>query len=154
MQTADDYATQTGSLFSLDMFREFYKKPMAEFVQLGKAYGAYNFHHCCGSAYKFIPEFIEAGFDILDPVQTTAADMDPEKLSDEFGQSIAFHGAMNTQKTLPMGSPEEVREEAKRYYDIFGKNRYFLTACHLLQADVPVENILAMYELGNRKGSA
>jgi len=124
---------------------------MRKFVDLGKSYGTKIFLHCCGSAYPFIPDFIDIGIEILDPVQTTAANMEPERLKKEFGDKLAFHGAMNTQGTLPSGSPDDVRNEAKKFSKILGKGGgYIMTPCHLFQPDVPVENILAMYELDNR----
>lgn len=151
LQIADDFSTQRGLLFSVDMFRTYFKEPLKKFVELGKNYGTKIFFHCCGSAYGVIPELIDIGVEILDPIQTTTTNMEPERLKREFGDKLTFHGAMNTQHTLPHGTPDDVRKEAKEMIDILGKNGgYILTSCHFLQPDVPVENILAMYELGNR----
>lgn len=151
LQIADDFSTQTGLLFSIDMFRKYFKKPLKNFVELGKSYGTKIFFHCCGCAYGIIPELIDIGVEILDPIQTTTPNMEPEKLKREFGEKLAFHGAMNTQYTLPLGTPEDVRKEAKEMVRILGKDGgYILTSCHLLQSDVPVENILALYEVEHR----
>lgn len=151
MQIADDFATQRGLLISVDMFREFFKKPISEYIALAKSYGAHPFLHCCGSSYHLIDEFADMGVEILDPIQTVAADMEPEKLKSEFGERITFHGAGETQRILPNGSADEVRENARYLCRTFGKNGgYILSSCHFLQADVPVENVLAFYEIQNR----
>ena len=151
MQLADDFATQRGLLISVEMFREYFKQPMREYVELAKSTGAVPFLHCCGSSYHLIGEFIDIGIKILDPIQTVAADMEPKKLKKEFGESITFHGAGETQSILPHGSPEEVRKNAKMLSSILGRDGgYIMSSCHFLQADVPVENVLAFYEVENR----
>jgi uroporphyrinogen decarboxylase len=151
MQIADDFATQLDPLMSPVMFDEFFKDNIKRFASLGRSYGAHIYLHCCGSAYKLIPRFIDAGIEILDPIQTVAANMNPQRLKDEFGDRICFHGAAETQKILPTGTPEEVKKNACELVDILGKDGgYILSSCHYLQADVPVENILALYDLRNR----
>ena len=151
MQIADDFATQRGPLISRDMFREFFRKPIKEFVSLAESYGAIPYLHCCGSAYGFIEEFIDLGIKILDPVQTVAADMQPEKLKREFGKDICFHGAGETQRILPTGTEEEVKENARMLCRVLGDGGgYILTSCHIMQADVPLKNILAFYDVENR----
>lgn len=151
MYLGSDFSTQNGMLFSLEMFRNFFKESIKSFVKLGKSYGAKIFFHICGSAYQIIPELIGLGVDILDPVQTSAVNMEPERLKMEFGGRLAFHGAVDTQVLLPHGSPDEVRKGTKELVRILGKDGgYLLTSCHVIQADVPVENILALYEMENR----
>ncbi len=151
MQLADDFATQLDLIVSVDMFREYFKKPMSEYIALARAYGATPYLHCCGSAYHLIDEFIDLGVKILDPVQTAARNMEPEKLKTEFGSEITFHGAGETQKILPAGTPDEVRANAKMLSSLLGKDGgYIMSSCHFFQADVPVENVLAFYELENR----
>lgn len=151
MQIADDFASQRGIMISVDMFREFFKKPIMEYVALAKSYGATPFLHCCGSAYHLIDEFISMGIEVLDPIQTVAKNMEPDRLKAEFGDRLSFHGGGETQWLLPNGTPEEVAANARMLSDTLGKNGgYILTSCHFLQADVPVENILAFYRLENR----
>ncbi|GHV72733.1 uroporphyrinogen decarboxylase [Spirochaetia bacterium] len=151
MQIADDFATQIGPLMSLDMFREFFKNPIAEYIALAKSYGAIPYMHCCGSAYHFIGEFIEMGIRILDPVQTAAANMAPEKLKREFGEKITFHGGGETQHILPHGTAEDARKNAQLLSKTMGENGgYILEPSHQIQADVPIENVLAFYEIENR----
>lgn len=151
MQIADDFATQLDLLISVEMFREYFKKPMSEYIALAKSYGAIPFFHCCGSAYHLIKEFIDIGIEILDPVQTAANNMDPEKLKTEFGTYITFHGAGETQHILPHGNCDEVRENARFLSKTLGSGGgYIMSSCHFFQSDVPVNNILAFYELENR----
>ena len=151
MQIADDFATQRGLLLSKEHFREFFKAPIAEYVALAKSYGATPFLHCCGSSHDLIDEFIELGIKILDPIQTVAADMEPERLKKEFGNDITFHGGGETQNILPNGTEEEVKANAKMLSSVLGKDGgYILTSCHFLQADVPLKNVLAFYDIENR----
>ncbi|MDR0718637.1 MAG: hypothetical protein LBF78_03300 [Treponema sp.] len=151
MQMADDFATQLNLIMSIEMFRDFYKKPLSEYISLAKSYNAIPYMHCCGSAYHLINEFIDMGIRILDPVQTVAQNMQPELLKKEFGDRITFHGAGETQNILPNGTPDDVRDNAKMLSRVLGKNGgYIMTSCHNLQADVPLENVLAFYETDNR----
>jgi uroporphyrinogen decarboxylase len=151
MYLGSDFSTQYGLLFSMEMFRQFFREPIKSFIKLGKSYGAKIFFHICGSAYHMIPELISLGIDILDPVQTSAVNMEPERLKKEFGGRLTFHGAVDTQELLPHGSPAEVKKGTKEIVRILGKDGgYLLTSCHALQADVPVENILALYDIENR----
>jgi len=95
-----------------------------------------------------IPDFIEAGFDILNPVQCSAAGMDPATLKERFGDRITFWGGgVDTQRTLPFGSPDEVRAEVRERVRIFGRGGGFVfNPIHNVQARTPVENVLAMFE--------
>ena len=151
MQLADDYSSQTGLLFSIDMFREYFKPAMLEYIALAKSYGAKPFLHCCGSAYHLIQEFIDMGIEILDPVQTVAANMEPEKIKKEFGAHLTFHGAGETQQILPHGTVRQVKENAQYLSSVLGKDGgYIMSSCHFLQSDVPLRNVLAFYDVENR----
>jgi uroporphyrinogen decarboxylase len=125
LQIADDFSTQRGLLFSIDMFRTYFKDHLKKFVALGKSYNTKIFFHCCGSAYEIIPELIDVGVEILDPIQTTAANMEPKRLKNEFGNKLAFHGAADTQGTLPRGTPEDVKREVRELIDILGNDGGF-----------------------------
>ena len=152
MQLADDFCTQLDIIMSVEMFRKYFKEPMAQYIALAKSYGAIPFLHCCGAAYKLIPEFIDLGIKILDPVQTVCRNMEPTRLKSEFGDKLAFHGGGETQAILPHGTADEARENAKMLSRILGKNGgYIMSSCHFFQSDVPIENILAFYELENRQ---
>jgi len=102
--------------------------------------------HCHGSVYPLINQLIEMGLSILNPIQPSAKNMNPEKLAQEFGGRIAFHGGIDTQQFLPRATPEEVREKVRYTCEVLGKNGgYIMAGSHHIQADVPVENVLAMY---------
>jgi len=151
MQLADDFSTQIDIMTSVDMFRQYFREPMCEYAALAESFGAIPYLHCCGSAYRLIPEFIDIGIKILDPVQTVARNMEPERLKSEFGDRMSFHGGGETQRIMPHGTVDEVRANARMLSRTLGKNGgYIMSSCHNLQADVSVENILAFYELENR----
>jgi len=151
MQIADDFSTQLDLLMSKEMFARYFRGPLCEYIALANSYGAIPYMHCCGSAYHLIPEFINMGIKILDPVQTVAHNMEPERLKAEFGNKMTFHGAGETQHILPHGTPDEVRQNARMLSHTLGSGGgYILSSCHFLQSDVPIENILAFYEPENR----
>ena len=106
------------------------------------------FKHSCGAVEPLIPSFIEAGFDILNPVQCSAVGMDPTTLKEKYGEKIIFWGGgVDTQQILPYGTPEEVFEQVKSRLEILGQNGGMVFAgIHNIQANVPVENVLAMVE--------
>lgn len=149
----EDLGTQDGCMFDPDAIYSRYLKPrhrrMVETVKgltKGKAKVCF---HCCGSAYHFIPHLIEIGVDALNPVQVTAKDMQPERLKAEFGDKLTFWGGINTQRILPFGTPDEVAAETRHIIDVLGKGGgYILNSVHNIQAEVPPENIVAMFETG------
>ena len=106
-----------------------------------------TFIHSCGAVYPLIPEFIAAGFDVLNPVQCSARGMEPRTLKREFGKDIVFWGGgVDTQKTLPFGTPEEVYREVRERIDIFNDGGGFVfSSIHNVQSNVPLENLLAMF---------
>ena len=112
------------------------------------------FFHCCGAIYPIIDTLIECGVDILNPVQTTAAGMDPAKLKAEFGDRLTFWGGgIDTQTVLPFGSPGEVRAQVRERIQSFGTGGGFVfSPVHNIQEKVPVDNLLAMYEAVHKYG--
>jgi len=145
----DDYGTQRGLIMSPKDWDEFYAPHVSRLFDLAKDSGLKVMLHSCGSVSKLIPRFIELGMDALDPVQVRAVDMEPEKLKAEFGDSITFHGGLDTQHILPFSTVEEVRAEARRLIEIFGRGGgYILAPSQEFLPDIPLENILAMYEVG------
>ncbi|MCS7237136.1 MAG: hypothetical protein NZ899_02555 [Thermoguttaceae bacterium] len=141
-----DLGSQTGPLISLAMFRHFVAPYLREMIQLIHSLGGKVLFHSCGSVAPFIPDLIDLGVDILDPIQPTGPSMAPEVLQAKFGGRICFHGGIDMQRLLPFGSPAEVRAEVRRYCEVLGSNGgYILAPAHLFQPDVPPENILAMY---------
>lgn len=144
-----DFGTQIGTFCSRETFKELYfpyYKKINDWIHANTRWK--TFKHCCGAVSNFIDLFIEAGFDILNPVQCSAAGMDPRKLKSEFGNNIVFWGGgVDTQKTLPFGTPEEVREQVLERCEIFLKNGGFVfNTIHNIQAQTPVENIVALID--------
>ena len=148
--TGDDIATQKGPMMSPGMYRELiWPLQKEQFSFFRERTDAKIFYHTCGSVYDILPEIIDLGVEILNPVQVTAAGMDPKRLKAEFGDRLSFWGGIDTHRVLPYGTPDDVRAEVRRRISEFGKGGgYVLNAVHNLQPDVPVENILAMYDLG------
>ena len=109
--------------------------------------------HSCGSVAAFIPDLVEIGIDALHPVQVSAKGMDTAQLKREFGRDITFWGGVDTHRVLPRGTPEEVRDEVRRRIaDLAPGGGYVLGAVHNIQAEVPVENVLAMVEAAKEFG--
>jgi hypothetical protein len=144
-----DFGTQTSAFCSVKTLRDLYfpyYKQVNDWIHAHTQWK--TFKHSCGAVSKFIPTFIEAGFDILNPVQCSATGMDPEQLKANFGSRIIFWGGgVDTQKTLPFGTPAEVREEVLRRCEIFAPGGGFVfTSIHNVQARTPVRNIVAMLD--------
>jgi hypothetical protein len=144
-----DFGAQNGPLISPKSYRKLYMphyKRLTDWIHKNTTWKV--FLHCCGSIMPMIPDFIDSGFDILNPVQTSAKNMDPQQLKNKFGDQITFWGGgVDTQKTLPFGTPDEVREQVRERIEIFGKGGGFVfNPIHNVQALVPIENLLAMYE--------
>src|SRR5574340_955843 len=143
----DDLGMQTGPQMSRRSYRELFlprHKRIYEFAR--RETGAHIFLHCCGGVYPLIPDLIEAGVEILNPVQTSAKQMEPERLKREFGRDLTFWGGgCDTQHLLCTGTPEEVREDVRRRLEIWMKGGgYVFNQVHNALADVPPENYVAM----------
>jgi uroporphyrinogen decarboxylase len=147
---ADDYGTQVSQLISPAMFRQQLKPRVRQVFELQAqlAPHAKRLFHSDGNVRPLIPDFIEMGVDILNPVQTTATGMDPTDLKRDFGQDLVFWGGgVDTQGILPSGTPQEVKDDVKRNIDALAAGGgYVFNTVHNIQADVPPENILAMWE--------
>jgi uroporphyrinogen decarboxylase len=151
MYTGDDPAGQQGMLFSLKLWRRFFKKPFARIFQVAKERGVRVMFHICGSAVALIPDLLDIGVDILQVLQLTAAGMDPVKLKSEYGRDLCFCGGVDVQRLLPYGTAEEVRAEVRHLIDTLGKDGGFILGpSHSLMDDVPLENVLAMYDEAHR----
>ena len=147
-QVTDDYGSQTGLLISQRMFAEYYQGWMQRAMDLAKSYGHKVFHHDDGAIMPLIPTLVEMGIDILNPIQWRCKGMDREVIGREFGGEICFHGGVDNQETLPFGTAEDVREEVALNLAYLGQtgSGYILAPCHNIQANTPMENILAMYQ--------
>ena len=144
-----DFGMQTGLFISPRAYRELYlpfHKRVNGWIHAHTSWK--TFAHTCGSVVRLIDDFIEAGFDIINPVRCSAANMDPAELKRRFGDRISFWGgAVDTQHTLPFGTPDEVCSEVRQRIEAFGPGGGFVfNPIHNVQAQVPVENVLAMFE--------
>ena len=149
MLSGTDFGQQNGPFISPKTYRDLYQpfnKAVNDWVHKNTTWK--TFIHSCGSVRALLPDFIAAGFDILNPVQCSASCMAPEELKQEFGDRVTFWGGgVDTQKTLPFGTVEDVRNEVSSRLKIFGKGGGFVfNSIHNVQARVPIENVLAMYE--------
>lgn len=149
MLSGTDFGQQNGPFISPQTYRDLYQpfnKAVNDWVHKNTTWK--TFIHSCGSVRALLPDFIAAGFDILNPVQCSASCMAPEELKEEFGERVTFWGGgIDTQKTLPFGTVEDVRNEVSSRVKIFGKGGGFIfNSIHNVQARVPIENVLAMYE--------
>jgi uroporphyrinogen decarboxylase len=146
---AEDLGAQEGLMFSLFHIREFLLPWMKRMIDLAHAAEVYVFHHSDGAIRDIIPDMIDIGIDILNPIQWRCKGMAREALKRDFGKDVVFHGSMDNQYTLAFGSVEEVRQEVRDNLRILGKGGgYILAPCHNIQAISPPENIVAMYETG------
>jgi hypothetical protein len=144
-----DFGTQVSTFCSLRNFRELWMPYYSEVCSWIRKNTTWRcFKHSCGAVEKFIDSLIESGFDILNPVQCSATGMDPEHLKAKYGDRIVFWGGgVDTQKTLPFGTAEEVREQVLRRCEVFGKDGGFIfNSIHNIQARTPVENVVAMLD--------
>lgn len=147
---SDDYGMQTGPQISPAMFREFFKPRHAQMWGMVKklAPSVKTLLHSCGTISDLLPDMIEAGLDAVNPVQTNCKRMEPERLKSDFkGQVTFWGGGCNTQQVLPTGTPEEVREDVLKNLDILAPGGgYVFQQIHNIQADVPPENVVAMFD--------
>lgn len=145
--TYDDIAAQNGLLMSPAMWRKYLLPRHQRLNKIIKQYGVKILYHSCGAVFPLIGALIdEMGIDALNPLQPRARGMDMARIKADFGSRIAFHGGIDLQHTLPYGTQDEVNAEVRQRCAVLGQGGgYICTAAHYIQADVPVENILAMY---------
>lgn len=143
----DDIGMQRTVMMKEEMYTEWLKPRLTKIIRAAKAINPdlLVFYHSCGYVEPFIPHLIEAGIDVLNPVQPEC--MDPEKIIKEYGGQLSFHGTIGTQSVMPFGTPEEVKETVKRNLSFAGdKGGLFVAPTHLVEPEVPWENILAYVE--------
>ncbi len=153
----DDYGTQESQLISYRTFRDLFEPRLRDLIKTIKSKLAekkksgekgYVFFHSCGNIRPFIPDFIDMGVDIINPVHISAAGMEPADLKKDFGGDLTFWGGgVETQQILPCGSPEQIREDVKKNLTaLMPGGGYVFNTVHNIQAEVPPENIIAMWE--------
>jgi uroporphyrinogen decarboxylase len=150
----DDIATQNDVYISPDMWRDLYKPYFARYIQSIKRHcpNALIAHHSCGSTHKVLDDLAEIGVDVINPVQTRAAGMEPENLAG-WKPRLAFHGGVDLQHVLPHGTAHEVEQFVKHLIDTLGAGGgYVLAACHTLPDDVKPANVIAMLEAARKHG--
>ena len=148
VMTGTDFGTQRGLFISLDSYRTLFQpfhRRLNDIIHRRSPWK--TFIHSCGDVYPLVPDFIAAGFDILNPVQCSAAEMDPARLKREFGRDVTFWGGgIDTQHTLPFGTPEEVYRQCRERIDILGPGGGFVfNAIHNIQGPTSAEKMLAMF---------
>ena len=146
---SDDYGTQKAMLISPGQWRHYLKPLLREIFALAKANRRATFLHSCGNVTEIVGDLIDAGLDILHPIQPEA--MDIHRLKREFGRDLTFCGGLGTQQVLPRGTPGEVRAEVRHLKETMGKGGgYILEPGITIQADVPLENMIALIEEAKR----
>jgi uroporphyrinogen decarboxylase len=152
---AEDLGTQESLLMSPALFRRRLKPRMARMIELIHSYGVKVFHHDDGAIRPLIPDLVEIGIDLLNPVQWRCRGMDREGLARDFGPRLVFHGGIDNQRTLPFGSPEDVRREVRETIQAFRSAKgYIVAPCHNLQANTSTANVLALYQAAHEFGAA
>lgn len=148
----DDFGTQSSLIMDLDTWKCVFKPRIK---QMFDEFRSTNPEikiawHSCGSILPLIPEFIEIGLDILNPIQPMAKDMNPEFLKREYGKDLIFFGGICIQDLLPNGTPDTIKTEVKRIAEILGENGgYIIAPAHNIQDDTSIENILALFDAVN-----
>jgi len=152
---AEDLGGQEDLMYSPDQIRRFFLPWMRKMVELVHQAGAYAFHHSDGAVRKIIPDLIDVGMDVLNPIQWRCKGMEPEGLKKDFGDALIFHGGVDNQQTIPFGTPEDVKKEVKWLLETLGGGGgYILAPCHNIQPVGPPENVVALYEAGFELGWA
>ncbi len=142
----EDCGNQRGRMFPPTVFDEFFVPRLGKFIDLAHEFGALAMMHSCGDTHDIIPTFIEMGLDILDAMQPEPPGMDPAAIKRLYGDRLTFCGLISTQRTLPFGTPEDVRAEVRERLQImFMGGGYILSPAHRIQPDTALENVLALY---------
>ena len=145
---------QNGMIISPTLWRKMIKPRLARLIQTIKSYPGIRYqHHSCGAIASIIPDLIEIGVDILNPLQPSAKGMDPSKIKHDYGSKLTLHGAIDQQGTLPYGTPLEVQREVEaRIESLAPGGGYIVAVSPNIQADVPPENIIALFENVKKSG--
>ncbi|MFH1421207.1 MAG: uroporphyrinogen decarboxylase family protein [Planctomycetota bacterium] len=152
-EVTDDFGSQKDMLISPDSYRKWFKSLQKKFSDLAHQAEIFVFHHDDGAIRRIIPDLIEAGIDILNPIQHVCPGMELNGLKNDFGDKLCFHGGIDNQYVMPRGTVEEVRHEVRQCMEILGRDGgYILAPCHRIQPVTPVENIIALYDTAWNEG--
>lgn len=144
---AEDLGAQTGPLMGLETYRRFLKPNQIRMAEMVRSFGVHIFYHTDGAARIFLDDLIDdVGIEVLNPLQWQCPGMELPGLARDFGDRIVFHGGIDNQKTLPWGTPKDVRAEVEQVRDWLDGCRWICAPCHNIQPVTPVENFLAMLE--------
>lgn len=145
---SDDVGMQTQPFMAIEQFRKHIKPFFKRWISAVKQIAPHTkiLYHTCGAVFDMIPDFIDCGVDILNPIQPLAFKMEPWRLKKNYGSRICFHGGVDIQKLLNFGTPEKIKNEVKKILAIFEGNKYILAPSHNIEPDTPPENIVAMYD--------
>ena len=145
--TWDDVAGQDGMMFSPQQFKRYFLPAYRKLIAQNKIHGLFFGWHCCGSIHEVLPLMIDAGIDVFDVVQTSARNMEIEKLFRMYGKDVSFHGGLDVQKLLVEKSPSDVREYVRKIHDLWGnRGGMILGPSHETLPDTPIGNIIAIYD--------
>lgn len=145
--TGDDVASQMNMMFSPRTWRKLVKPALEQVFAVGKAHGVWIAYHCCGALRDILPDLVELGMDVLNPIQVNCPGMDIFELKQEFGRAISFMGGLDTQYLLPNGTVSEVRQAVCRLLEqVAADGGYILAASHTIPPETPDANIFALYE--------
>jgi uroporphyrinogen decarboxylase len=145
--TWDDFAGQDGLMISPEIFKRYFLPFYRKLIKNTKKYDLVFSWHCCGSVHNILPDMIDAGIDVFDVVQTSAKDMELEKVYKLYGKNVCLHGGIDIQKLLIEGNPDDIREEVKKVKDLWGnRGGIILAPSHEVLPDTPIKNIFALYE--------
>jgi len=142
----NDFGAQEGLIFSREMFLEFFSDNYRQLIDLAHRYQIKVMCHSCGCIQQLIGDLIGLGIDVLDPVQTTAANMKADDLKRDFGNQLVFHGGVDTQQILTRATPQQVEQHCQYLIDTLGRDGgYIFSSCNSISPDTPIANIDAMY---------
>jgi len=151
--TGDDFGSQKGLLISRNAWRTFIRPGFAEYIGLIKSYNAVAMHHTCGSVIELIPDMIDCGLDVLQSIQPEAAGMSLADLKARFGRDLCYHGGISIQRTMPFGTPDEIRRQVQEIAAIVQPDGgYILGTAHNIQADTSIENVQTLMRAYHRYG--
>lgn len=149
----DDFGGQQNLLISKPMFNQYFAPNLRTLADLSHSHGGRLTLHSCGAVMKLIPDFIEAGVSVLDPIQVTAKGMDIRALARDYGHRLTFHGGIDVQRLMPQGTEAEIRAATRELMEVLGQNGgYFFSPSHRFQPDTPMENIITLYEEAFKAG--
>jgi len=150
---AEDLGTQESLLLSPALFRRFLRPTLRHMIDLAHRHGVRVFHHDDGAIRPLIPDLLDIGIDVLNPIQWRCRGMERTGLARDFGSRVVFHGGVDNQQTLPFGTPADVRREVEENIATFSRCKgYVVAPCHNIQANTPTENIVTLYETVRKSG--